>query len=129
MSSRSWTVRIPAPAPFINANHRKRHRALAGTVRLWRDAGAIHARKAKLPQLAKAHITATLHFADRRQRDDHNYFGTVKALVDGMVKDYGLLPDDSTRFLVGTEIRGGDPIPSKPYGPAGEVVLLIREVT
>jgi crossover junction endodeoxyribonuclease RusA len=87
----------------------------------------VHARFAKLPRLAKAHILAELRFPNRIRRDAHNYYPTLKAIVDGLV-DYGLLPDDSTEYLDGPDIRLGAPVPQPRYGHGGEVVLTIREV-
>ena len=127
MSARSWTLRIPAPAKWLNANARTDRRRAAGTVATWRDAARFHAAAAKVPALGRCRIRAELHFTDNRRRDDHNYFPTVKALVDGLV-DYGLVPDDSRQYLVGVEICGGPPIKAKPYGPPGEVLLTIAEV-
>lgn len=124
--SRSWTVRIPCPAPWLNANSRKDRRRAAATVRTWREAAHIYATQAKLPKLARARITATLHFCDKRRRDDHNYFPTIKAIVDGLV-DYGLLDDDSREHLVGTSIAGGEPVTHKQYPGGGLVVLTIQE--
>lgn len=127
MTARTWTIHIPAPAPWLNVNQRRHGRAVKDTVRTWRDAGRVHARAAKLPALGKAHITATLRFTDRRRRDDANYYPTIKALIDGLV-DHGLLPDDSRQYLTALTICGGEPIPTKPFGPAGMVSLTIREV-
>lgn len=127
MSARSWMVRIPAPAAFLNVNKRQHGRAAAGQVKAWRDAANVQARAAKLPALGRARIVATLHFSDRKRRDDHNYFPTIKAIIDGLV-DYGLLPDDSREYLVGVELRGGDPVERKPYGPAGVVFIQVCEV-
>ncbi|HWB35564.1 MAG TPA: hypothetical protein VHA75_06015 [Rugosimonospora sp.] len=127
MSSRSWTVVIPAPAPFLNANHRHDRRGRAAVVRAWRDAANVHARAARVPLLGRAHITITIRFADKRRRDVHNLYPTAKALVDGVV-DAGVLPDDSDQYLTGPDLRAGEPISRKPYGPSGQVVLLIREV-
>ena len=122
MSARSWSLTIPAPAPWLNANGRTDRRRQTPDRRAWRDAAHVYARQAKLPQLGKAHILAELHFTDRRRRDPHNYFPTVKACVDGLV-DYGLLPDDSSQFLVGPDIRLGTP------ASRGLLVLTIREQT
>lgn len=125
---RSYTVRIPAPDEFINANHRRHRMVMAGRVRSWRFAGAVWARKAKLPKMQRARICAELHFADGRRRDDHNYFGTVKALIDGIVGDYGALPDDTASHLVGVEIRRGVQVPPARYGPSGAVTIHLIEV-
>jgi Holliday junction resolvase RusA-like endonuclease len=109
---------------MLNANSRQHSRGKAATVKAWRDAAHVYAQAAKLPQLGRARITATMHFPDKRRRDDHNYFPTVKACIDGLV-DYGVLSDDSREFLVGTTICGGDPI---HHSRVPVVVLLIQEV-
>lgn len=121
----SWTLRIQAPAPFINANQRQHRLAIRGNIKLWRDAAHIYAKAARLPSLQRAHITATLHFPTKRQRDVHNWMPTIKAIVDGLV-DYGLLPDDSDDYLVGPDLRPGEPI-TRQQGRIGAVELTIRE--
>lgn len=125
--SRTWILTIPASQPWLNANGRRQPRHLAPVIRAWRDDAHQLARAAKLPRLGRAHILATLRFTDRRRRDGHNYYPTLKAVVDGLV-DYGLLADDSSKFLDGPDIRIGEPVTRSPYGPSGEVVLTIREV-
>ena len=89
-----WTVAIPAPAPWLSANQRRDLRRQTPDRRAWRDAGMVHAKRVRLPRLQYAHLVAVLRFPDNRRRDAHNYYPTLKALVDGRV-DYGLLPDDS----------------------------------
>jgi hypothetical protein len=93
--------------------------------RAWRDAGNVHAQQARLPRLPSAHIVAELRFTDRRRRDPHNFMPTIKAVVDGLV-DYGLLPDDSAAYLVGPDVRLGEPIKARPFGPAGALILTIH---
>jgi hypothetical protein len=128
MSSRTWTVTIPAPAKWLNANSRIDRRQLAPVVKLWREAAAVYARQARLPQLGKARIVAELRFTDKQHRDSHNYFLTVKPVIDGLI-DYGLLGDDSDGFLTSVEIRAGELMEKKPYGPVGAVHLIISEVS
>lgn len=119
---RQWTVTIPAPAPWLNANqtHKRRPDKL---IRLWRDAGLVHARYARLPKLQRAHILAELRFGDNRRRDAGNFYPTLKALVDGLV-DYRLLPDDSDDYLVGPDLRRG-PVCRHGYG---EVLLTVTDL-
>lgn len=124
---RVLTLTIPAPAAWLNANGRVDRRRQTPDRRAWRDAGLVYARQAKLPALARAHMVAELRFTDTRRRDPHNYYPTVKAVVDGLV-DYGLLPDDSSEYLVGPDLRLGPTITARPFGPAGELVLTITEV-
>lgn len=126
MSAQSWTVRIPAPAHWLNANQRIDLRRQTPARRAWRDAAHLYARQVKLPKLGKAHIVAELHFTDKRRRDPHNYYPTIKACVDGLV-DYGLLNDDSSEFLIGPDIRMGVPLLNATRGHHGQLVLTIRE--
>lgn len=101
-----WTVIIPAPAPWLSANQRRDLRRQTPDRRAWRDAGRLHAERVHLPKLDRVHLLAELRFPDNRRRDPHNYYPTLKALVDGLV-DYGLVPDDSHQFLVGPDLRYG----------------------
>lgn len=127
MTGRTFTLTIIAPAPWLNANSRMDLRRQTPDRRAWRDAGHLYAKQAKLPTLGKAHITADLCFTFARRRDPHNYYPTVKAVVDGLV-DYGLLPDDSSDYLVGPDLRLGQLVNAKSkYAAAGRLVLTIRE--
>lgn len=119
-----WQVTIPAPAAWISANQRTDRRRQTPVRQAWRDATLIHARAAKLPQLQRAHVLAVLRFADRRRRDAHNYYPVIKVVVDALVA-YGLLPDDSTQYLDGPDLRIGDPVPASAWGPVGELELTI----
>lgn len=117
-------LEFPAPADWLNANQRARHRWQTKERRLWRDAAYTWAHAQKLPKnLAKVHITATLSFTDRRRRDVGNYSPTLKAVVDGLV-DYGLIPDDNDKHLIGPDLRLGD----LATAAVGWVALDIREV-
>ena len=125
---RTWTLTIPAPAIWLNANQRTDLRRQTPDRRAWRDAGRVYAMQAKLPNLQRAHILAELRFADARRRDVHNLYPTVKALVDGLV-DFGLLPDDSHEYLIGPDLRYGPRVAKRPVGVSGEVVLTITELS
>lgn len=127
MTARVYTVRIVAPADWMNLNHRTDRRAETPTRRAWRSAGQQFARAAGVKPMAKAHLVAHLHFTDKRGRDPHNYYPTLKACVDGFI-DLGMLPDDSSEYLIGPDVRMGQPLPKKPYGPCGEVVFTITEI-
>ena len=48
--------------------------------------------------------------------------------IDGLV-DALVLRDDADKYMTGLDIRAGEVWPLKPYGPAGALVLTIREVT
>lgn len=121
-SIRQWTVTIPAPAPWLSANQRRDLRRQTPDRRAWRDAGAVCAQAAHLPKLQRVHLLATLRFSSNRNRDVHNYYPTLKALVDGLV-DYGLVPDDSHQFLVGPDLRYGAPCKG-----LGEIELTVTDL-
>ena len=63
----------------------------------------------------RAHVTVTLSYPDRRQRDAHNLMPTIKALIDGMVSpaggESGLLPDDSDIFITHLTVTPGPVTP------------------
>lgn len=129
MSARSWTVTIPAPAPWLNANSRTDRRRLASTVKAWRDAAHVAARAARLPKLAQAAITAELRFTDKRRRDTPNYYPTIKAAIDGLV-DGEVFDDDADGHVTELTIRPGLPMARERSKVAvGQLVLTIREVT
>ncbi len=125
--TRVWTLTIPAPAKWLNANDRVDLRRQTPDRRAWRDAGRVYAMQAKLPKLDRAHLLAELRFADERRRDVHNLYPSIKALVDGLI-DYGLLPDDNHRHLVGPDLRYGPKVAKRPGGVSGEVVLTITDL-
>lgn len=123
-SIRQWQVTIPAPAPWLSANQRRDLRRQTPDRRAWRTAGQAHAHRVHLPKLQHVHVVAELRFADNRRRDPHNYYPTLKALIDGLV-DYGLVPDDSHQFLVGPDVRYGPVVAGRGLG---EVVLTITDL-
>ena len=105
MSLQSFT--FPAPCDLLNANQRMHWAKKARLTRDWRWTAHRRAQQASLSPLARAHITVTLSFPDRRRRDVNNYQPTAKAIVDGLV-DAGVLPDDSDAYLVGPDMRAGE---------------------
>jgi crossover junction endodeoxyribonuclease RusA len=128
MTGRQWTLRIKAPVPWLNVNQRRDRRAQAGDVKEWRKAGRTFCQQARVPRLAQAELTAVVRFPDDRvRRDAPNVYPSIKAAVDGVV-DAGVVADDNDSYITALHILPGDPIPARPYGPAGELLLTIREV-
>lgn len=121
--SRTWTLSIPAPADFINVNKRYHWAAKAKLTKAWRKNTYFAALKAQLPEgLERVHIIATITRPTRRKYDVGNLADTAKACIDGLVSDYGLLPDDDNAHLLGPDMRH-DPEP----GPAS-ITLTIKEI-
>jgi hypothetical protein len=127
----SWTIHVPAhmlpPAKlWLNSNDRIHPMDRSARAKPLRQIGAWAARgingQTPLPHLQRAHIYCYMHFPDKRRRDPGNWYPTAKALVDGMVTDYGLLPDDDMHHLIGPDMRAG--IPSKP----ASITFMIHEL-
>lgn len=127
MTPQVLTLTVVAPCAWLNANDRGAWRWHSGKIRDWRNAALVSARAAKLPKLERAHIIATFRFQDAGRRDVHNWYPTAKALVDGLI-EYGLLPDDSTAYLIGPDLRVGEKLGRRRFAPVGEVVLTITEL-
>ena len=93
---------------WINSNERTHWAVRAEKTRAWRLVAKIAAQNAGLPKgLYKAHLTVYVHKTNNRAYDVHNLYGTAKAAIDGLVTDYGLLPDDSNAYLTGPDMRHG----------------------
>ena len=91
-------------ANLLTANQRLHHHQRAKVVKILRHAAAMAAASQGAPKLDRAHITVRVAWPDRRRRDVHNVMPTIKACVDGLV-DYGLLPDDDDKRLIGPDLR------------------------
>lgn len=125
---RTWTIQIPAPADWLNANSRTDHRRLAAVIKAWRDAARIYAMQAKLPKgLGRMHVLARCHFTTNIRRDVGNAYPTAKAAVDGLI-DYGLAADDNDDILLGPDMRRGPNVDKKAYPGGGLLVLTITEL-
>ena len=125
-----WRLEFDKPAALLSMNDRTHFRPNARTVKAWRGstmvaalmqyAGITETRalglcfrwqqyKEPIPPDLVAHLPAcTVHIllpvADRRARDPHNYFKTVKPIVDGLV-DAGLWPNDTPDWVTTVEPR------------------------
>lgn len=119
---RTWALTIPAPTNWINSNDRLHRMAQAKLTKAWRLAASLAALNARLPKdLERVHIIATITKPTRRKYDVGNLYPSVKPCIDGIVSDYGLLPDDDNAHLLGPDLRH-NPEP----GPAS-ITLEIKE--
>jgi crossover junction endodeoxyribonuclease RusA len=125
---RQETIVMPAPAAWLNANARTDRRKQTPDRRTWRDSAHLHGKSKRINPFTKAHILATLRFTTNAHRDPHNYYPTLKACIDGFV-DAGLLPDDSSEYLIGPDVRMGQPLPKKPFGPVGEITFVFTDLS
>lgn len=90
----------------INANDRLHYRVKAKKTKTLRQLGKQSAEGLLFPDPCR--IVAYFGFPDRRKRDLHNYYPTLKALIDGIVTDAGALIDDNSEHLIGPDLRVTD---------------------
>jgi crossover junction endodeoxyribonuclease RusA len=104
------TIRIAGSA-WISANQRGHWTTRAKLTAGWRQAAGWLARQAGVPALGQTRIVAELEMVPRRRVriDPANYAPTAKAAVDGLV-DAGIWPDDSSGWVVGPDMRLGQPV-------------------
>jgi Holliday junction resolvase RusA-like endonuclease len=105
MSARTLTVTFPPPAPLLSMNDRMHWRPKAKLAATWLHTARIAAHPARVKARwtpVPVTITVTLPVADRRRRDPHNYYPTVKVIVDAIVRA-GIVPDDNSAWVTTTE--------------------------
>lgn len=66
------------------------------------------------PLMQRAHVVVEVAWPTRRRRDVANVAPTVKALIDGLVTDGHLLPDDDDAHLTGPDLRPAGVLSGKP---------------
>lgn len=118
-----WTITIPADLAWLNLNQRTHWAAKAKLTKAWRGMAYAVAVCSLLPKgLDRVHIIAHITKPTARQYDVHNLMPTLKACVDGLV-DYGLIPDDTNKHLIGPDLRQGG------KGPAAVIITISQEKT
>lgn len=96
------TIEFIAPGRLLSMNDRQHWRSKATATKAWR--WRTHSAVLVGWQLAPCTVTVELPVRDNRRRDPHNYFATVKPIIDGLV-DAGLWPDDTPEWVTTTEPR------------------------
>jgi crossover junction endodeoxyribonuclease RusA len=98
---------FPLPAKLLSMNDRMHWRPKAALTEVWRSAtthGALaeyQRRRRSTPvtrPLPPSIVRIALPVSTAARRDPHNYFATVKPIVDGLV-DAGLWPDDTPEHV------------------------------
>lgn len=96
---------VYAPAGWINTNVRMHRLPKSRLTKAWREAGRAAA-EGMDPFMPPVRIVAHIWKARAGRYDPNNLADTTKAIVDGIV-DAGLLPDDSTEYVIGPDHRHG----------------------
>lgn len=123
------TVTIPAPCNWINANDRLHWRKKADLTALWREvAGWAVKQHRPATRLQYAHVDVVMWFRTSHSRDAANYHPTVKAVIDGLVKDGGMLPDDSDEYMTGPMLFTGSSA-DRPSPKFVGMRVIFRELT
>lgn len=114
MTTTTRILELPWRTPPLTDNERLHWRQRAALVRDIRTRTAWLARAAKLPRDA-THVTVGLHYQQPNwiRRDAGNLMGTHKPALDGLV-DYGLIPDDTGRYVTERMPVLHDPVKGEP---------------
>lgn len=96
------TLRFARPGPLMSMNDREHWRAHAAAVKTWRHAAWVSTFGTDTKPLGPSVVRVWLPVKDARKRDPHNYYPTVKAIVDGLV-DGSMFVDDSSEHVTTIE--------------------------
>ena len=95
---------FPPPAPLLSMNDRGHWRTRSTRTKEWRTMTAYAALGTRQRNLPPGIVAVELPVRDNRRRDPHNYFATVKPIVDGLV-DASFWPDDTPEWVTTVEPR------------------------
>ncbi len=102
-----WVLDIPAGVELLNANQRLSWPVRARYTRELRTAACVLARYHRVPRMDRIRVVGVIHPPDRRRRDPHNWYMSLKACIDGIV-DAGVIVDDDYTRLDEVAMRMGD---------------------
>ncbi len=94
---------------WINSNQRLFWMERSRRTKDWREMTRDKALALHIPHLPGGRVICELRFSDNRRRDPANWAPTAKACIDGLV-DAGVFVDDSHKYVVGPDMRIGQPV-------------------
>lgn len=113
---------------ILTSNQRIHWATRARHTRAIRDMAFILARYQRPQKMTAATCEVVVKWGHlKRTRDAHNLQPTVKAAIDGIVGDYGLLPSDSDAHLKALTFTSTDEVHREP-GVACFLSLIFTEV-
>lgn len=99
------SIRVPQSQIITSNNERGHWAKRSGVKKRFRTMAHYQARSVKLQKYDQLiRVIVRIDYPDNKQRDSVNLYPTVKCHVDGFV-DYGLIPDDNDKYLVGPDFR------------------------
>lgn len=125
-----FVVALPRGLELVTANDRHHFMKKARIVAGIRNAAGWQAKVCRIPGLDRARIDAVYCPPSNRVRDAANLHPAVKAAIDGIVTDAGVLPGDDDRYVVGPFVTIGviDVIAKAEGRRWGSLVLTITEL-
>jgi hypothetical protein len=102
----------------LSSNDRRHYHATRRIVAELRALAAYTARALELRPMDSAIVFVAVAYPDRKRRDTPNLWPTIKPLLDGIVTDAGILPDDDDQHLPLLTFRR-----SRRSCPTGHVVV------
>lgn len=97
-------IRIPQPVHQLTLNQRLHWADKGRTVKAWRYAAAWCAVQFAPRPWPASLVAVSLEVRGAGRRDPHNWFPTVKPIIDGLV-DAGVWPDDTPQWVTTLEPR------------------------
>lgn len=97
-------------SPWLSLNDRDHWARRKKLTTFFREAGRDACIDMELPNYHRIHVVYWMSYGSGRRLDPHNYNLTAKAIIDGFV-DYGLIPDDCSKFLIGPDPRRDEALP------------------
>jgi len=96
-------LRFAKPGEYLTMNQRKHWTWTSKQKRAWREAAYWAACEWRSKPTSRrlsnlAIVTCIFPMATNRRRDPHNYYPTMKPIIDGLT-DAGLWPDDTPEYL------------------------------
>lgn len=136
---RVYVLSFPFPDRALSRNTPGHKLALAAVRKTWRQTTYQRAINARLPKgLARVRIDVEFRFAILRDRDESNLHETAKPCVDALTErkrgpragvGYGLIKDDSPRYVDGPHVTIGEPFPYRRGGVLGHVTITITDLS
>jgi crossover junction endodeoxyribonuclease RusA len=115
VTQRFTSIIVPLPGKPLTMNERDHHMVHARRVATWRDAAYWWAKQHRLRTRSKGPVEVWFEFGvsdPNRRRDPHNWYPTIKAVLDGFTTA-AVWPDDDSNHVKTYEPTFTDAVPVK----------------